>query len=419
MYSVGGSMPELVAGLDIGSSKIAALIGELDRETEEIEIAGVGKAEAEGVSAGVIADPSQVTDSVRKAVGQAEDMASAEVGSVNLAISGEHMDIIEGSGVVTISTPDKTIDERDVRRVLEVAQSSEIPQGKKVIQLLPRQFKVDGQEDIEDPIGMQGRRLEVDLAIIVGSPTAIRNHSRPVESLGIGVERLLPASLACSKATLQEVERKQGVLLMDIGDEITQFSLFEQGQLRCFDVIPVAGSHLTKDLTVGLSISFEEAERIKQEIGLPIRPNGKQLVQDKEFQLTTVEGHSDSVSHSSIANILEPRIEELFDFTVERLQQAGRESLPTLGVVLAGGSSSLNGLPEFLTQAQDCKFRTADPPPNLHGLKDVLHNPIYQTALGLLEWELDPRGKQFRVVSSPQNQRTFSSPFKWLKNVFR
>ncbi|MFQ6117916.1 MAG: cell division protein FtsA, partial [Candidatus Bipolaricaulia bacterium] len=255
-------MGELVVGLDIGTTKVAALVGNV-LEGGTIEIIGRGLAPSHGLEKGVVVDIGETTASIRRAVEQAEKMADVKIQSVTVGIAGRHIKSINNSGTVSINRDNRIITREDVRRVIETAQAVQIPPDNQLIHVIPRQYIVDGQDGITDPIGMTGMRLEVDVHIVTGAITAVHNIVRCVQNMGIGIEHIVLQPLASSYAVLTSAEKELGVALLDIGGGTTDIAIFRGGDIWFSKILPIAGEHITNDITVGLKVPYEEAERIK------------------------------------------------------------------------------------------------------------------------------------------------------------
>ena len=248
----------IVVGLDVGTTKVVALVGNV--VDGMIEIIGMGRADSHGLEKGVVVDIGRTITSIRKAVEEAENMADVKIDSVYVGIAGKHITSINNSGTVSINRPDRIIAEEDVRRVVETAQAIQIPPESEMIHVIPRQYIVDGQDGITDPVGMTGTRLEVDVHIVTGAITAVHNLVRCVESLGIRINQIVLEPLASSMAVLSSAEKELGVILMDVGGGTTDISVFRGGDIWFSKVIPIAGEHITNDITVGLQTPIEEAE---------------------------------------------------------------------------------------------------------------------------------------------------------------
>lgn len=384
----------IIVGLDIGTTKVVALVGSV--ENGAIEIIGIGKAPSQGLEKGVVVDIGETTASIKRAVEEAENMADVRIERVYAGIAGKHITSINNSGTVSISRENRTITVDDVRRVIETAQAIQIPPDSELIHVIPRQYIVDGQEGITDPVGMTGTRLEVDVHIVIGSITAVHNIYRCVNNLGIEVEQIILQPLASSYAALTEAEKELGVALMDIGGGTTDIAVFRQGDIWFSKVLPIAGEQITNDITVGLRVDHLEAERIKHTEGLP-RVN--ETSGEEHFEITTISGEKKSVSRRKLTKIIEPRLEELFDLAMGEIEEAGYRDYIPAGIVLTGGTALLKGLPEFISERYNVAVRRGRTPQGIHGLRDIVESPIYATVIGLLKYALESREYHMRYGS--------------------
>ena len=408
---------DLVVGLDIGTTKIVALVGNV--VDDSIEIVGIGQAPSKGLEKGVVVDIGQTTSSIRKAVSQAEKMADVKIDSVYAGITGKHINYLNNTGTVSINRSDSVIRKDDVRRVIETAKAmQQIPPQAEMIHIIPRQFVVDNQEGITDPIGMTGTRLEADVHIVTGASTAVHNLTRCLNSLDIGIEQLVLEPLASSHAVLSSAEKQLGVLLMDIGGGTTDLAVFKKGDIWFSKVLPVAGEHMTNDITVGLQTPLEVAEEIKVEHGTVFINEDNQ---DKRIEVSTVGGDEvKQIPIKNLAKVIEPRVEEIFNLTFQELEDAGYRDLIPSGVVLSGGTSLLNGIVEYGNRHFDVPIRRGSTPDDIHGLRDVVESPIYATSVGLLKYSIESHdylrnGKR----SMDRGGSVISDIFSWLGKFFR
>ncbi len=406
-------MGEIVVGLDIGTTKVVALVGEV--EGRNIQIIGMGKAPSRGLEKGVVVDIGETTASIKRAVEEAENMADVRIESVYAGIAGKHISSINNSGTVSISRDSRIVTKDDVRRVIETAQAVQISPDCEIIHVIPRQYIVDGQEGITDPVGMIGTRLEVDVHIVVGARTAVYNIIRCVNNLDIDIQKIVLQPLASSYAVLNKAEKELGVVMMDIGGGTTDIAIFRNGDIWFSRVLPIAGEQITNDLTVGLKVPYEEAERIKVVEGMP-RIN-EAAGEEERIEITDLSGERKTVSKRKLAKIIEPRLEELFDLAMGEIEDAGYRDLIPAGIVLTGGTALLNGLCEFVSERYNVSVRRGKNPYGIHGLKDIVESPIYSTAIGLLKYAVE--SKEYKA--EPPGGRRSSLIFKildWLNRFF-
>lgn len=405
----------VVVGLDVGTTKVVALVGNI--VDDMIEIIGMGKAESHGLEKGVVVDIGRTMASIRKAVEEAENMADVKITSVYVGIAGKHIASINNSGTVSINRPDRIITEDDVRRVVETAQAIQLPSESEMIHVIPRQYIVDGQDGITDPVGMTGTRLEVDVHIVTGAITAVHNLVRCVEALGIGIEQIVLEPIASSLAVLSSAEKELGVILMDSGGGTTDISVFRGGDIWFSKVIPIAGEHITNDITVGLQTPIEEAELIKKQWGTAMVDS---VGEDEKIDVATIGGdEKKSVSKKRLAKIIEPRVEELLDLGMQEVEDAGYRDLVPAGLVLTGGTSMLNGLTTFAGQRYDIAVRRGKIPQGIHGLRDIVESPIYATAIGLLRYAIETKDFKKKDFYQPRRNSFMAKLFSWFNRFFR
>jgi cell division protein FtsA len=404
----------VAVGLDVGTTKVVALVGNIVDGT--IEVIGLGKAESHGLEKGVVVDIGRTIASIRKAVEEAENMADVRINTVYVGIAGKHITSINNSGTVSINRPDRIITPDDVRRVVETAQAIQLPPESEMIHIIPRQYIVDGQDGITDPVGMTGTRLEVDVHIVTGAITAVHNLVRCVEALDIGIEQIVLEPLASSMAVLSSAEKELGVVLMDVGGGTTDISVFRGGDIWFSKVIPIAGEHITNDITVGLQTPIEEAELIKKTAGTALVDS---VGEDEKVEVATIGGDEKKLaSRKKLAKIIEPRIEELLDLAMQEVEDAGYRDLVPAGLVLTGGTSLLNGIAEFASQRYDIPVRLGKIPQGIHGLRDIVESPIYATSIGLLRYAVDAKDFKKRRLDRRKGS-LMSKLFTWFNRFFR
>lgn len=404
----------VVVGLDVGTTKVAALVGNVIDGT--IEVIGLGKAESHGLEKGVVVDIGRTITSIRKAVEEAENMADVRIDSVYVGIAGKHITSINNSGTVSINRPDRIIAQDDVRRVVDTAQAIQLPPESEMIHVIPRQYIVDGQDGITDPVGMTGTRLEVDVHIVTGAITAVHNLVRCVESLGIRIRQIVLEPLASSMAVLSSAEKELGVILMDVGGGTTDISVFRGGDIWFSKVIPIAGEHITNDITVGLQTPIEEAELVKKQAGTALVES---VGEDEKIEVATIGGdEKKTVSRKKLAKIIEPRVEELLDLGMQEVEDAGYRDLVPAGLVLTGGTSLLKGIAEFAAQRYEIPVRQGKIPQGIHGLRDIVESPVYATSIGLLRYAVET--KDFKKKRFDRKRSSLINKlFTWFNRFFR
>lgn len=377
----------LVVGLDVGTTKVACLVANV--VDEYIEVIGLGTAPSRGLEKGVVVDIGRTIQSIRKAVDEAENMADVRVRHAYVGIAGKHIRSLNNSATVSITRPDRIITAEDVRRVVEAARTMPLSPDVELIHVIPRQYIVDGQEGITDPVGMTGTRLEVDVHIVLGSVTAVHNLVRCVEAVGIGISQIVLEPLASAMAVLSSAEKELGVVLLDSGGGTTDISVFRGGDIWFSKTIPIAGEHITNDITVGLQTPIEEAERIKKQYGTCLVDS---VGDDEKIEVATIGGESTKqVSRKKLAKVIEPRVEEILDLAMQEVEDAGYRDLIPAGVVITGGTSLLNGMAEYIERRYGTPARVGSLPQGIHGLRDIVESPIYATGIGLLKYAVETR----------------------------
>jgi cell division protein FtsA len=371
-----------LVGLDVGTSKVAALVGEMVGE-QNLDVVGLGVAESRGIRRGVVVNLEAAVDSIKKAIEEAELMAGVEIDSVYLGLSGPHVKGFNSRGVVAVAGKNREISREDVRRAIDAAKAVALPSGREILHVLPQDFVVDEQDGIGDPVGMTGARLEVNVHIVTGSASSIQNLVACVNRAGVSVVDTVLEHLAASEAVLTPDEKELGVTLVDIGGGTTDVAIFERGSLWHTGVIAVGGDHFTNDIAVGLRTPVPEAEKIKRKCGCALSA----MVDDEEtIEVASVGGRRPRVmARRILAEILQPRAEEVFNLVWDEIRRAGYEKSLNSGIVLTGGAALLDGVAEVAEQIFDLPIRRGCPT-ELGGLADHINSPVFATAAGLLRY---------------------------------
>ena len=368
----------LVVALDIGTSKVAALVAEL-RADGSLEILGMGGHESKGLKKGVVVNIEATVNAVQRALEEAELMADCKIASAFTGIAGSHIKSFNSTGMVAIK--DREVGALDVARAIETAKAVNIPTDQQILHVLRQEFIIDGQEDVREPIGMSGVRLEVKVHIVTGAVSAAQNIVKCVRRCGLEVNDLILQPLASSRAVLSEDETDLGVCLVDVGGGTSDIAVFTHGAIRHTAVIPIAGDQITNDIAMALRTPTAEAEVIKVRHGVALR----QLADPNE--MIEVPGIGDRgprvMSRQTLAEVIEPRVEELFSLVQQVLRESGFEELLSSGVVLTGGSSVMRGMVELGEEIFHMPVRVGVPR-YAGGLADVVRSPRYATAVGLL-----------------------------------
>jgi len=368
---------ELVVGLDIGTTKICCIVGEVINEG--VDIIGIGTHPSKGLRKGVVINIESTVNSIRKAIEEAELMAGCEITSVFAGIAGGHIKGINSHGIVAIK--DKEVTSMDVERVIDAAQAVSIPLDREVIHVVPQQFIVDDQDGVRDPVGMSGVRLESKVHIVTGAVTSAQNIIKCCNRAGLNVNDIILQQLASAEAVISGDEKDLGVVLLDIGGGTTDIAIFSQGSIVHTSVLTIGGNHLTNDVAVGLRTPAHEAEKIKQRYGCCVTG---MVHKDETIEVPSVGGRATRVlSRQILAEILEPRMEEVFNLAQQDVARSGYEDMVAAGVVLTGGTTLLEGAAELAEQVFNLPVRRGLPK-RIGGLVDVVNNPMYSTGVGLV-----------------------------------
>ena len=368
----------LIVGLDIGTTKVAALVAELQPDGG-FEILGMGSHESKGLKKGVVVNIEETVTAIQRALEEAELMADCKIGSAYAGIAGSHIRSFNSTGMVAVK--DREVSALDVERAVETAKAVNIPTDQQILHVLRQEFIIDGQEDVREPIGMSGVRLEVKVHIVTGAVSAAQNIVKCVRRCGLEVNDLILQPLASARAVLSDDERELGVCLADVGGGTTDLAVFTHGAIRHTAVIPIAGSQITSDIAMALRTPTAEAETLKLRHGVALR----QLADANE--MIEVPGIGDraprALSRQTLAEVIEPRVEELYQMVQKVLHDSGNEQLLSSGIVLTGGSSVMQGMVELGEEIFHMPVRMGVPRYS-GGLADVVRNPRYATAVGLL-----------------------------------
>lgn len=372
----------IVAGLDIGSTKTCAVVAELAGEAPkqtELRILGVGQSRTSGMRREVVTDIEETTASVRAALKEAELMAGVSMARVFAGIAGEHIAASTSSGVVAVA--DEEVGPSDVQRVHEVARAVVVPADREVLHVLPQEYRVDGQAGIRDPIGMAGMRLEAEVYIVTASATACSNLRKAVSRAGYGVQAFVHEPLATAQAVVTEEEKEVGVALVDLGGSTTELAVFRDGKTRHLATIPWGGTAVTNDLARGLALPFAEAERAKEKYGAAFA----QHVDPRDMiELPAASpGQQRQVSRELIAHIIEQRLDEILGLVWREVERSGEADQLGAGVVLTGGGAQLTGTLDVAQHAFGTSVRIGTPGDGLYGLVDSIRRPKFATATGL------------------------------------
>jgi len=402
---------ELIVGLDIGTTKITCIVGEVT--PDGIDVVGIGTQPSRGLRKGVVINIDATVASIRRAVEEAELMAGCEISSVYAGIAGGHIRGFNSQGVVAVK--EKEVRQGDIDRVLDAARAINIPQDREILHVLPQEFIIDEQDGIREPLGMSGVRLEAKVHIVTAAASSAQNIIKCCAKTGLSVADIVLEPLASAEAVLADEEKELGVALVDIGGGTTDLALFVNGAIQHTSVIPIGGGHLTNDIAVGLRTPMQEAERIKVRHG---SAQSALLDRDETIEVPSVGGRAPRVlSRRILCEIIEPRVEELFQLVRHEIQKAGQEDLLASGVVLTGGSTLLHGMPELAEEVLGLPVRRGVPR-GVGGLIDVVKSPQYATAVGLLHYGARAGRGNGQLLHSGDAQPLRVRMMDWFKELF-
>jgi len=383
-------MEDIIVGLDIGTTKTCAVIGFLN-ENNQVEIAGVGVAPSKGLKGGIIVNIDNTSASIVKAVEDAELMAGYDVNSVFVGVSGQHIKGENSKGVVAIANRTRTISPVEVKRVIEAAQAIVIPVDREIMHVLSKEFTVDDQMGIKDPVGMSGVRLEAEVHIITAATTSIQNMIKSVGKSGFQHRDIVFNPLASADAVISRDERELGVALIDFGGGTTDIIVFLEGGVTYSAVLPVGSNHITNDISIGLRTSLESAEMIKKKFGCA----DLSLVDASEMvDVPSVGGRAPRrLFRQELTQIIQPRVSEIMEMIDQELMKCGKKDMLAAGIVLTGGGSMIEGCIEAAEKVFNMPVRIGVPE-DVVGLRDVVDTPQYSNGVGLLKYGI--RMNQFR-----------------------
>jgi cell division protein FtsA len=407
----GAKEGNIVVGLDIGTTKICAVVGEVTGS--EINIIGIGTHPSIGLRKGVVVNIESTVDSIKKAVEEAELMAGCEISSVYAGIAGGHITGFNSRGIVAIKGPEIT--PQDVERVIDAARAVAIPMDREVIHVLPQEYMVDDQVGIQNPVGMAGVRLEAKIHIVTGAVTSAHNIVKCANRAGLDVCDIVLESLASGEAVLTEEEKNLGTGLIDLGGGTSDLAIFSGHNIKHTFVLALGGDNLTNDIAIGVRAPTNEAERIKRKFGTC---NGAAISADETIEVPGMGGReARKLPRQVLGEILEPRMEEIFALLQREIHRAGMENMIASGMVLSGGTSLLEGATEIAEAVFGVPTRLGRPQ-GISGLTDVVNNPMYATGVGLVIYgaKKEPE-KKFRIRDSNIFNSLINRMKKWFKDV--
>lgn len=406
----------LLAGLDIGSSKIRTVVGTIDEKTQLPNIIGVGIAPSMGLRKGQVIDVEEAISNITASLEDAERMAGEPIHNVIMGISGNHIESFNSKGVIAISHQGNEISEDDIDRVLEAAQAVAIPNNRRILRIIPKSFTVDEQKGIKYPVGMTGIRLEVDAHIVTGIVPAVRNLEKCVLQAGVDIQDVVPSVLASCEAVLSKRQKELGVVVVDIGSGGTSISVFEEGTILHTAVIPVGSESVTNDIAIGLRTSIDTAEKIKIEYGSCVADE----ISDREvIDLSTFSKiDMQKVSKRQLVEIIEARYHEIFLLVKEELAKIHRDGMLPAGVILTGAGAKIPGIIDLARETLNLPVQIGFPQ-NFEGVVDKIEDPAYATAIGLLIWatRFETRPMGMMNLKGLGLKKAFSGIKNWAKNL--
>lgn len=408
-------MGEVIGALDVGTSKVAAIIGEADTREKRMQIIGVGSCPCEGLKKGVVVDIDETAKSIISAINQAENMADININSVFTVIPGGYVSLVKNKGIIAVSGADREIKPTDVDRVLQATKVMAVPSGREIIDVFPLQYIVDGYDMIKDPVGMIGMRLEVEANIALGTTTSVQNLIKCIERAGLNTSGILLKPLASASVVLSDDEKELGVALVDVGAGVTDISVFINDNLVYTSMIPIGGAHITNDLSIGFRIPFSEAENIKKKYGQAMV---SWVEEDGAVSINQMgSGVPVSINQKEIAYIVEARVQEIFSLIAEELNRSGYADKIPAGIVLTGGGLSLlKGAKELGRQILDMPVRIGAP--DFIGVS----SPVFSAGVGVVKYVMT--NKKYAsmasnaVVRRHEQQIDFSSVWGKIKAFF-
>jgi cell division protein FtsA len=407
---------KLIVGLDIGTSKVVAIVGEVGVDGD-IEVIGIGSHPSKGLKKGVVVNIESTVQSIQRAVEEAELMAGCQIHSVYVGIAGSHIRSLNSHGIVAIK--EKEVYGLDLERVIDAAQAVAIPADQKVLHILPQEYVIDNQEGIKEPLGMSGVRLEAKVHLVTCAVNAAQNIEKCIRRCGLEVEEIILEQLASSYSVLTEDERDLGVCIVDVGGGTTDIAIFTEGSIRHTGVIPIAGDQVTNDIAMALRTPTQHAEEIKIKYACALT----QLAgADETIKVPSVGDRPPrDLSRQSLAEVVEPRYDELFTLVQAELRRSGYEDMVPAGIVLTGGTSKMEGVVELAEEIFHMPVRVGYPQ-SVQGLTDIVRNPIYATSVGLLQYgaehQADGGPSRGAGPSTMPGEGLFSRVKAWVQSNF-
>ncbi len=373
------SLPTAV-GIDLGSSQIRCVVGVHNEDSVAPGIIGVGVSPSLGIRKGVIYDIANTTSSITAAIDEAERVSGVSIQGATVGVNGQHIATVRSRGIVAVGSANREITHEDAARAEDAATVMQLPPNREIVQIFPREFTVDGQEHIKDPVGMSGMRLEVDAALVTASTPSLKNIIRSVNQSGVSAHGYIVNALASARTVLSDQDKESGSVVIDIGANTTSIAVFEEGELLHVAVIPVGSAHITNDIAIGLRTELDTAEQIKLQ-SVNVDPNSSDL--EENFKIKEANGQILEVHRSEVKSITEARLSELLELVNKELDGVNRQGKLPGGAMLCGGGANLKGIAEFSKEALSLPARVKSPR-GFSGIVDRIHNPQFTTAIGLM-----------------------------------
>lgn len=395
----------IIVGIDIGSSSVRTIIAQQLRSEENLRVIGVGTGTSLGVRRGVIVDVEDVAKVVNESVEMAEHMAGVQVKNAIVSIGGAEISFQDAKGVIAVGMANGEVGEDDINRVIGEAQNVPLPMNREIIHVIPRKYRLDDQDNIKDPVGMRGVRLEVDAMLIASSATQVKNITKCVYQAGIEIDDIVLAPLAAARSVLSKKQKELGVALVVIGGGTTSMAVYEEGELIHTAILPVGAGHITNDIAIGLRTSIEVAEKIKFEYGCALADD----VSKKEgIDLSQLDSQEDGiVSRHHVTEIIQARLEEIFDLVQRELKKIGKAGLLPAGAILVGGGAKLPQIVDLAKEILRLPIQIGFPQ-GFGGILDKVDDPSFASVAGLVQWGMDREESSVAVSNSGRFLDTFS-----------
>jgi len=401
---------KIVSAIDVGTTKIATIVANV-KSQDDIEVLGVGVVPSHGLHKGIVVNMDEAKASIADSVKETQRISGLRVDSAAVGVTGRHISSINNRGVVAIPRDDRLVRPGDLKRVLSAARGVSLPEGKKVLHAIPRYYTLDGQERVKQPVGMHGTRLDVETHIITASVSSVQNLVKCIRAVGVDIEDLVLEPLASGEAVLTQEEREAGVIMADIGGGTTDIAVFRDGNIYHTSIIPVAGYQVTSDISIGLGLPFNVAEKMKKSYGNV----SSQVDVDKTPEVGIENGHS--ASYRDLCGIIRSRMGELFELMLLELPSTDYRSLAPFGMVLTGGTANLAGLDELGRSVLRMPVRKGQPlDTSVYGITDILRDSAYATTVGLILWQA--RNKE-GAMWQPRKAGILGGFVSFIRRLFR